>query len=117
MMKDGSFLVNLARGSLVDEVDLYDAMISGRLGGAALDVFEKEPYAPAGARVRGGLELDAGAPAEEVKDLRILPNVIMTPHIASDTQEANDAMARCAAETVGKALAGRVGELENLVGA
>ena len=115
-MKSGAFLVNLARGTLVDEVALYDALVAGGIAGAALDVFEREPYVPAGSHVdRGGLELEAGVSAEEVKDLRGLPNVIMTPHVASDTKEANDAMARCAAETVRVALHGEAESLGNLV--
>ncbi len=115
-MKRGAFLVNLARGSLVDEGALYDALVAGRIAGAALDVFEKEPYVPSGVHVdRGGLEIDAGASAEAVKDLRLLPNVIMTPHVASDTEEANDAMARCAARTVKAALEGNAESLGNLI--
>jgi lactate dehydrogenase-like 2-hydroxyacid dehydrogenase len=65
-------LVNVARGSLVDESALVAALLAGRLGGAALDVFEDEP------RVHPGLlELD---------------NVVLTPHIASATHEAREAM-------------------------
>ncbi len=69
-MKPGSWLINTARGSVVDEAALYDALLSGRIGGAVSDVFRQEPYAPSG------------------KDLRTLPNMIMTPHIGSSTREA-----------------------------
>ncbi|MBB5350628.1 phosphoglycerate dehydrogenase-like enzyme [Haloferula luteola] len=83
-MKQGARFINSARGALVDEPDLYDALVSGHLSGAALDVFEREPYQPSDAE----------------KDLRSLPQVILTPHIGSNTEESNDAMARMAAENV-----------------
>jgi len=72
-----AWLINTARGSLVDESALYDAVAAGRLGGAALDVFEHEPYRPV-------------APD---KDLCALGNVILTPHVGSSTREACDRMA------------------------
>jgi D-3-phosphoglycerate dehydrogenase len=42
-MKDGVMIINCARGGIVDEVDLYDAIVSGKVAGAALDVFQNEP--------------------------------------------------------------------------
>ncbi len=72
-----AWLINTARGSVVDENALYDALAAGRIAGAALDVFEREPYQP----------------ADPARDLRHLPNVIMTPHIASHTAQANGRMA------------------------
>ena len=66
LMKDGAFLINIARGGVVDEVALYDALKSGKLAGAAIDVYTKEPY-------EGPLcDLD---------------NIIMTPHLGSYAKE------------------------------
>lgn len=78
VMAPHAWLINTARGAVLDEAALYDALSSGNLGGAALDVFEAEPYEPA-------------APG---KNLRALPNVVMTPHCGSSTVEACHQMAR-----------------------
>jgi len=94
----GCFLINTARGSLVDESALYDGLAAGGIGGAALDVFEREPYGPQ-------------APG---KDLRQLPNVIMTPHIGSSTREACDRIAACALRNIHLAVTGRCAEMNLL---
>lgn len=83
-MRPGTCYINSARGALVDEVALYDALESGHLAAAALDVFEVEPYVP----------------AEAGKDLRTLKNVFLTPHIGSNTAESNAAMAGTAAANI-----------------
>lgn len=70
-------LINVARGSIVDGAALADALRDGRLGAAALDVFEEEPVGPSGA--------DAA--------LLRAPNTVLTPHVASATVEARRAMA------------------------
>ncbi len=85
-----AMLINTARGALVDEGALYDALAIGRLAGAALDVFEYEPYRP----------------VEVEKDLRNLDNVLLTPHIGSNTVAANRRMAQSVLESVRCFLAG-----------
>src|SRR5699024_7760254 len=69
-LKSGAILINTARGSLIEENALYDILKINYLTGAALDVFENEPYKP----------------VEKQKDLRTLPNVVMTPHTGSNTE-------------------------------
>jgi phosphoglycerate dehydrogenase-like enzyme len=83
---------------VVDERALFDALASGRIAGAALDVFVREPYEPA-------------APG---RDLRTLPNVILTPHVGSSTVEACARMAQRALRNVALAEAGRHAEMDLL---
>ncbi len=84
-MRDGARLVNAARGALVDEVALEEAIRSGKLAGAALDVFSEEPY------TGPLLELD---------------EVVTTPHLAASTDEAQDRAGLIVAEQVVAALDG-----------
>ena len=68
-MKDTTYIVNCARGGVIDEDALYDALVNDKIGGAALDVYEEEP------------------PAKDSKLLE-LDNIVLTPHIAASTKEA-----------------------------
>lgn len=87
LMKKGVGLINCARGGIVLEKDLYEAILSGRVSGAAIDVFEVEP--PRGNKL---LELE---------------QVIATPHLGAQTEEAQKAVAVEAAELMVDALMGK----------
>lgn len=93
LMKRGALLINTARGPVVDQKAALSALISKRLGGFALDVFECEP--------------NIMCSNADARALKKLPNVIMTPHIASATQEARSAMMRIAAENIIAVLSGK----------
>jgi D-3-phosphoglycerate dehydrogenase / 2-oxoglutarate reductase len=86
-MKPGARLLNVARGGIVDESALADALVSGRLAGAAVDVFSAEPMA-------------ADNP------LRAAPHTVLTPHLGASTGEAQDRVAVEMAEQLVDALAG-----------
>ena len=93
LMKPTAYLVNTARGPIIDENALVDALKSGTIRGAALDVFEFEPKLAEG--------------------LSELPNVVLTPHIASGTEEARHDMATLSATNIINTLEGR--RPENMV--
>jgi len=86
-MRDGVRVVNAARGELLDEAALIEALESGKVAGAAIDVYAKEPY--------DGPLLQA-------------PNVVLTPHLAASTDEAQDRAGVIVAEQVAAALEGRL---------
>ena len=85
MMKPSSFVVNVARGGVVDEKALHRALRENRIAGAALDVFEKEPLPPD-------------------DPLRALDNVVLTPHLGASTVEAQHSVALEIADAVRAAL-------------
>ncbi len=87
LMKPSAFLINVARGALVDEVALEAALVEERIGGAGLDAFSQEPP-------------DVTSP------IFSLPNVIVTPHISGTTDGTSRRRAQAAAENVGRIAAG-----------
>ena len=89
LMKPTAFLVNTARGGIVNEDALYDALSTGKLRGAGLDVLDREPPDPN-------------------NKLFTLENVILSPHMAGVTQEASDRMAVTAVENILSVFDGRV---------
>jgi D-3-phosphoglycerate dehydrogenase / 2-oxoglutarate reductase len=90
-MRHGSYLINNARGSLIDVPSLIDALRSGQLAGAAIDVFPSEPAG--NGDYFGATQLaKGGQPAAWADDLRSLKNLILTPHIGGSTEEAQSAI-------------------------
>jgi D-3-phosphoglycerate dehydrogenase / 2-oxoglutarate reductase len=87
-MKPTAYLINVARGGIVDETDLYNALKEGTIAGAALDVFAEEPTTQS--------------------PIFTLPNVVVTPHLGASTAEAQDRAGITAAEQVATALRGAV---------
>jgi (S)-sulfolactate dehydrogenase len=86
-MRKGAILVNSARGGIVHEAACADALRSGHLGGAALDVFDDEPIRPEAGKVFAGI-----------------PNVILTPHISGVTLESNHRVSFMTVDSVARVL-------------
>jgi D-3-phosphoglycerate dehydrogenase len=80
-MKPDAFLVNTARGGIINEDALYTALTTGKLRGAGLDVLDREPPDP-------------------TNKLLTLENVILSPHMAGVTKESNDRMAIAVMENI-----------------
>jgi phosphoglycerate dehydrogenase-like enzyme len=81
LMKNTAFLINTSRGSVVDGAALHDTLKDKRIAGAGLDVFEEEPL-------------------PQDNELLKLPNVVLTPHMASHTEEAMMAMSMVVEDVV-----------------
>jgi len=91
LMKPSAFFVNTARGRIVDEPALIDALREGKIAGAGLDVYWQEP--------------PVGEPAPS-PELFAFPNVILTPHIGSATVEAREAMSLAVVDSLRAMIAG-----------
>jgi phosphoglycerate dehydrogenase-like enzyme len=88
-MKKNAIIVNASRGMIIDESDLVEALESGIIAGAALDVYEEEPLPPS---------------HELMNYARSHENLIITPHIAGSTSESIEAAAKFVVEKVLEAL-------------
>ncbi|AMW32200.1 3-phosphoglycerate dehydrogenase [Fervidobacterium islandicum] len=87
-MKDGVIIINAARGGIIDEAALYEALVNGKVYAAGLDVFEVEP------------------PTDELRQkLLALPNVVATPHIGASTFEAQERVGMLLVERLIKEIA------------
>jgi phosphoglycerate dehydrogenase-like enzyme len=95
-MKSGAFLVNVARGGVVNEADLIQALRNNTIRGAALDVFESEPLSPD-------------------SELWSLPNVIISPHLGGINTSYPESILPLLERNVSRFLAGRLGEMENII--
>ncbi len=87
LMKKTAILINTARGAIIDETALIWALKAGEIAGAGLDVYEEENNIP--------------------HELRVLANVVLTPHIASATYETREKMSKIAAQNIIDVFAGR----------
>ncbi len=90
LMKPTAFVVNVARGGLIDEAELHAALTAGEIAGAGLDVFTSEPPAEGGT----------------ARALLDLPNVVVTPHLGASTEEAQEKAGVSVANSVRLALGG-----------
>jgi len=83
LMKEGACIINTARGGIVDELALAERLRSGRIGGAAIDVFSTEP-------------------AKELSHFSGIENLILTPHIAGVTHESNERVSQMIADEINR---------------
>ena len=108
-MKPGAYIINTARGTLIDTVALLHALKSGHIAGAGLDVFEGEEYLKDEMKL---LDPELKADMNTFKafvaehELLDMPNVIMTPHMAFNTKEAKLEITETTVENIKSALAG-----------
>lgn len=95
--KDNVRIVNAARGGIVNEQDLYDALVSGKVAAAGIDVFDKEPV------------YDKKPGEQNYKNVLLdLPNCVITPHLGASTHEANTNVGTAVTQLVAKALDGEL---------
>jgi D-3-phosphoglycerate dehydrogenase len=93
LIKPTAFLINVARGAIIDQQALIKALQEHRIAGAALDVFENEPL--------------TGKPSPEIIGLANLSNVVATPHIAYNTQETSERLGKELIDNIKACIAGK----------
>jgi glyoxylate reductase len=86
-MKPSAYIINTARGPVIDEKAMVRALMERRIAGAGLDVFEREPFIE--------------------PELLTMPNVVLTPHLGSAVYEVRDQMANVVVDNIEALLAGR----------
>ncbi|KAL3230994.1 D-3-phosphoglycerate dehydrogenase 2 [Nakaseomyces bracarensis] len=94
-MKDGAYVINASRGTVVDIPSLISAMKAGKIAGAALDVYPNEP-------AKNGADAFSNKLNNWTSELVSLPNVILTPHIGGSTEEAQSAIGIEVAQSLSK---------------
>lgn len=108
-VKPGAYIINTARGSLIDTVALLNALKSGHIAGAGLDVFEGEEYLKDEMKLLDPelkADLDTFKAFVAQHELLDMPNVIMTPHMAFNTKEAKLEITETTAENIKTGLVG-----------
>ncbi len=89
-MKNSVFIINTARGPVINQQDLIEALLQGKIAGAGLDVFENEPFIP--------------------DELKKLPNTVITPHVGTGTIETRQEMSRFISQLITKFADGQLNE-------
>jgi D-lactate dehydrogenase len=105
-MKKGVVLINTARGELVDTNALLAALKSGQVGGAGLDVLEEERMLKAGNTESGDVSAEVAENVAADRELMNMPNVVITPHVAYFSREANKDIQEISAGNITAFLAG-----------
>jgi D-lactate dehydrogenase len=108
-VKSGAYIINTARGSLIDTVALIHALKSGKIAGAGLDVYEGEEYLKDELKLidaREELNINIWKAFAAEHELLDMPNVIMTPHMAFNTREAKREIVETTANNIKKWIAG-----------
>ena len=104
LMKKSAILINTARGEIIETAALLDALKTGKIAGAGLDVFEKERKMKQ--KTNDGLSPEDLEIISQNKEIISLPNVIATPHVAFFTNEAEEDICKVTVENINKFISG-----------